>query len=545
MRRSFLLISFAALAFSAAARADVSISNKPTQNMSCNAGVCVPTAKNAVLNVGDLTNMLAAGDLTLQSGNGDGTAAGITIADGFSWANTSRLTLNAKKNITIRTPVVVAGTGALAVRYNQGNVGGDLLFEKKGKIDFWDVNSSLTINDQSYALVASIKQLKDRIHNTEHGHYGAYALTIDYDAGPDGAYRRAVVHTFHGAFEGLGHTISNLAISQGYGFFAHNSGTIRDLALAQALIDGRTNYPVGGLVGTNSGSLIGDAVHAVFTRRNVIIAGGLVGNGGGRIVRCTTSGTVIGKTVGGLAGESGGSIQNSTSAAEVISTATDLGNPAGGLVGENVGSITKSHATGHVQAVNYAGGLVGFNTRDASIIASSASGDVSAPDLAAGGLVANNAGTIAQSFATGDVSGTEVGGLIGDALNNESKIVDSYARGNATGESAAGGLAGSMYEMSAISTSYSIGSVKGQSYAGGLLGFNVGEISTSDYWDLDTSGISDPSKGCGNISNCPGLTGLTDAQLKSALPAGFDSNIWGQDPNINNGYPYLRANPPR
>ena len=38
--------------------------------------------------------------------------------------------------------------------------------------------------------------------------------------------------------------------------------------------------------------------------------------------------------------------------------------------------------------------------------------------------------------------------------------------------------------------------------------------------------------------------GLTDAQLKSGLPTGFASNIWGQSAGINNGYPYLVANPP-
>jgi hypothetical protein len=64
------------------------------------------------------------------------------------------------------------------------------------------------------------------------------------------------------------------------------------------------------------------------------------------------------------------------------------------------------------------------------------------------------------------------------------------------------------------------------------------------YWDLDTSGISDPGQGAGNKSNDPGITGLTDPQLKNALPAGFDPKIWGQEAAINNGYPYLLANPP-
>ena len=53
-----------------------------------------------------------------------------------------------------------------------------------------------------------------------------------------------------------------------------------------------------------------------------------------------------------------------------------------------------------------------------------------------------------------------------------------------------------------------------------------------------------PSQGAGNIKNDSGITGLTDAQLKSRLPAGFDPAIWGQRKKVNNGYPYLLANPP-
>ena len=37
--------------------------------------------------------------------------------------------------------------------------------------------------------------------------------------------------------------------------------------------------------------------------------------------------------------------------------------------------------------------------------------------------------------------------------------------------------------------------------------------------------------------------GLGDDNPQS-LPAGFDPAIWGQNASINNGYPYLLANPP-
>src|SRR5579862_4711901 len=97
-RAGFVSITaFASL--TCAAQADLSISSKPTQNVDCSGGVCTPTAKNAVLNVGDLTGMLASGDVTVQTGDGNQTAAGIDIVTGFSWTSTNRLTLTAKHDI--------------------------------------------------------------------------------------------------------------------------------------------------------------------------------------------------------------------------------------------------------------------------------------------------------------------------------------------------------------------------------------------------------------------------------------------------------------
>jgi hypothetical protein len=46
------------------------------------------------------------------------------------------------------------------------------------------------------------------------------------------------------------------------------------------------------------------------------------------------------------------------------------------------------------------------------------------------------------------------------------------------------------------------------------------------------------------VQDDPGITGLTDAQLKSGLPPGFDLTIWAQKSKVNNGYPYLINSPP-
>ncbi|MEI9932157.1 MAG: hypothetical protein WDM89_16845 [Rhizomicrobium sp.] len=74
-----------------------------------------------------------------------------------------------------------------------------------------------------------------------------------------------------------------------------------------------------------------------------------------------------------------------------------------------------------------------------------------------------------------------------------------------------------------------------------MTGEDVGGAYTSVYWDLDTSG---QKQGCGEDTNCNGVTGLSDTQLKSDLPAGFEPNIWKEKPGTNGGYPYLIDNPP-
>jgi hypothetical protein len=59
----FVTASAAIIGGATAAWADVTISSDATQNMSCSGGVCQPTASDAVLNVGDLETLLAAGNV--------------------------------------------------------------------------------------------------------------------------------------------------------------------------------------------------------------------------------------------------------------------------------------------------------------------------------------------------------------------------------------------------------------------------------------------------------------------------------------------------
>ncbi|RPJ51888.1 MAG: hypothetical protein EHJ95_04745, partial [Methanobacteriota archaeon] len=137
---------------------------------------------------------------------------------------------------------------------------------------------------------------------------------------------------FRGTFDGNGHTIRNLTVfgTSGTGLF----GTLAE----------------GGLV---KGLGVVDAV--------VICEGGdvgiIVGDNGGSVADCYSTGTVSGDTsVGGLVGVNKGSISRSHSTARVSG-----GSFVGGVTGWNLDSVSTSHSTGAVSGDSDVGGLVGWN----------------------------------------------------------------------------------------------------------------------------------------------------------------------------------------
>jgi hypothetical protein len=592
MKAQYLsVVAMAALMAATSAQASVDISSGRTKHMNCTGGVCAPTDKAAVLNATDLANMLATSDVKVVTGSG---AVTITVSTPFSWTSTHRLTLDANVSVSFRAPVEVTGQGAVTIVTNDGGSGGDLLFFPGGKLDFWDTGSSLTVNGKTFTLVPDLPTLSSDINVYRAGNL---ALAKDYDASVDGVYLNApVARMFDGTFDALGHVIENLSISPSadnptikyIGLFSQlgRGGVIRDLGLLNVQIDipaSANIYVVGALVASignhkygggrvaNSfvtGAInVGQAAYGAFytigglagslgSRSTIVnshsdclitvatagsstpIAGGLAGYSQGMIVNSYASGTLQGDNIGGLVYENfGGSITNSysMSAVELLGLGPD--SRGAGLVVLNSGTIESSHATGSITQLNgyfenEAGGLV--VTNHGSIENSYATGDVLVNGLGSttGGLVAENDGSISRSFATGSTSALyNAGSLVG--IDN-GPITDSYARGALAGSGAGrkGGLIG-YYTFSNVSTSYSTGLVTGNN-SGGLIGESAWNGLSSDYWDIDTS----------QKRHSDGGTGLTDAQLKSGLPGGFDSAIWGQSPSINNGYPYLISNPP-
>jgi len=480
--------------------AALTISASATVNVTCSGGVCMATAKKANLSATDLQTMLASGNVNVVAGN---KAKDIAVKTSFDWSSTNRLSLDSFRGIAVRASVMVLGAGSVTLTTNDGGSGGLLQFEGKGSISFLDTTSDLTINGAAYVLAADFATLSDGIAKNPGGNF---AWARSYDAGPDGVYtQNPVTSILAGRFEGLGNTIMNLSIDNAdrgvhVGMF-YEVAVAADLHLVKARVKAKgTNVSVGVLAGA-CGGVSGVTVSGSVTGAAGSFVGGVCGDLSGDMSGTNSSGTVSGKGdttsarngLGGLVGFlDGGTLSNSSSSAKVIGS---TGWTAGGLVGETENSIYRITNT-------FATGLVSV-------------GD----EGTAGGLVGNNAGlhAIDNSYATGFVIGgvnSSVGGFIG--INN-GPVSDSYSSG-------------------------AVASGSGNA-VGGFIGADLGAADLTDtYWDTTTSG---QSHGVGNNTSYPGITGLTTEQFQAGLPAGFDSRVWAEDPNINGGLPYLLAVPPK
>ncbi|MDF2097469.1 MBG domain-containing protein [Aquibaculum arenosum] len=255
---------------------------------------------------------------------------------------------------------------------------------------------------------------------------------------------------------------------------------------------------VGGLVGYNDSGTIEDA-YATGDVTGSWLVGGLVGrNDSGTIEDAYATGDVTGTDhVGGLVGHNfSGTIENAFATGNVSGTKDSGNDYVGGLVGENSGTITNTYATGDVTGSGLVGGLVGVNHD--SIAASYATGKVAGNEDRIGGLVGENSGPITNAYATGDVTGSRyVGGLVAHNYGANGTIENSYATGKVAGANNVGGLVG--LNSGTIENAYATGDVSGNDYVGGLVGLNLssGTI-TNAYATGDVSGNDDVGALVGN-----------------------------------------------
>ena len=230
---------------------------------------------------------------------------------------------------------------------------------------------------------------------------------------------------FYGNFDGNGHTISNLHISDKIGasmsLFGHvKNSSISNLTLANCTItcdDGQAQY-VGAIVGYLNNGTISNC-HVVGGSINVnaplvFDTGGIVGYANGTVIDCSNSASIsqtvnvsYARCLGGIAGYiSSGTIKRCTNSGPVSVIGTsDVALSMGGIVGRTNKAIVANCAnTGSVSTTvtgttneNMAGGVVGnIETQEAAVVGCTNSGTV----IASGGR-ANYAGAIEGAHLNG------------------------------------------------------------------------------------------------------------------------------------------------
>ena len=256
-----------------------------------------------------------------------------------------------------QTPVQPSGSGTVGDPYQVGSLSNLAWIQDAANDTAWN---------SYYVQTANIDASSDSTWNSGAGF------------SPIGTYPGAY---FGGTYDGGGHTITGLYISQGsndyIGLFGYTQGaTISNLGLLNLNIIGGT--AVGG---------IGGEFFQNTTVRNCYTTGNISGSTyvGGLIGWVETSCTVTGSystanvsassgTFGGLIGWNDlSSIDSCYSTGNITGTGSSNGG-AGGLIGSNSSSnVSHSHTTSSVTApgsgTSYVGGFVGSNNQNDTIAA--------------------------------------------------------------------------------------------------------------------------------------------------------------------------------
>ena len=134
------------------------------------------------------------------------------------------------------------------------------------------------------------------------------------------------IPSFGGTWEGQNHAITGLSLSQdgsvqGLFRYVQQGALVRDMTVKGRIKPGGTRASVGGIAGSNTGTLHNCRFEGVSSGASVV--GGIAGTNlaAGVIESCTTTGSVYGAHfIGGIAGENHGIIANCTNTSSVNTT---------------------------------------------------------------------------------------------------------------------------------------------------------------------------------------------------------------------------------
>jgi filamentous hemagglutinin family protein len=491
------------------------------------------------------------------------TSGDINITDPVSWSS-HMLTLASAGDINVSNVLTATGTASLTASYgsnvltkypstSMGNGGMSIAFEApiltihgihtaygknsdgtnndtfSGKIDF---NSTGTVQLgvtgqalQSYTVINSASDLQ-AINNSILNMNQNYVLGSDIDLtgvtnwAPIGYDISGINYAYNGIFNGFGHQISNLTSNIGGLFLVINNST--DMVSPAVYNTGITNIDISS---QNAAAY------------NIEVYQGANG----------WQNEIYDSIIGALAGVSGGVIDHVFTTGNIdVAVANDGYAEVGGMFGGTSGYVNDSYANVNVNSSNfyYTGGFTGNLT--GYVTNSYASGNVTATQTSAltstlvrytGGFAGQVGGAVVNSSASGNVNGVGyVGGFTGIGSVDTANIYSSSASGkvllddtspyvNASRDYAGGFIGINWGNIFYSSSSGRVQSVSGSTdQLGGFAGSTVaqlGAMSIMNYWNVDTSGLSDDGAGNG----IPSGMGMGSTPILDAYNAEFGTHL--------------------
>ena len=170
------------------------------------------------------------------------------------------------------------------------------------------------------------------------------------------------IPTFGGTFEGQGHTISGISLTesgdvQGFFRYIQSSGTVRNLTVEGEISPSDRKNTLGGIAGSNRGTIDGCSFDGTVSGADSI--GGLTGINEleGQIINCSFSGSVTGEHyAGGIAGQNLGTVIQCENSGSINTTEVDAEIDPENINREQINSAE------NVPSCTDVGGIAGFSS---------------------------------------------------------------------------------------------------------------------------------------------------------------------------------------
>lgn len=226
--------------------------------------------------------------------------------------------------------------------------------------------------------------------------------------------------TLRGTFEGNGHTVSGLNLTdkgsvQGFVRYLEEDGTVQNLTVSGTVAPAGRKETLGGLVGVNRGMVRGCTFTGTVTGDSEV--GGIVGRNEatGEVICCTNSGTVTAAAMaGGIAGQNLGSIVQCGNGGSINTTEIKTSLGADTLTNLDANRLSDGDTAQLKGTVRDVGGIAG---RSSGIVQScNNSGAVGYAHVGynVGGIAGRQSGYLNGCTNTGAVQGRkDVGGVVG------------------------------------------------------------------------------------------------------------------------------------